>query len=247
MIGMAIGGLDPSGGAGLLADIKTFQNIGIYGAGVITALTCQNPYKISTIKSVDVNFIEEEIDSVLSVYNNIEYVKTGMLYSKDIIKVVSKKIKEYKLKAVVDPVFVATTGKKLTNEDIINPLKKYLLPKAIFTTPNISEAEQLTGMKITTEEEAIKASKTLGKISNNIITGGHFDGLNIININEEIIIKKQKLIKTSNLHGTGCVFSSAIVAYLIKENDLEISCLKALDYVFNSVKNGNYGTLIHKI
>ena len=168
-----------------------------------------------------------------------------MLYSPEIIRLVSKKIKEYNLKAVVDPVMVATSGGDLTKEDIAKAMNRYLLPNAILTTPNVAEAEKLTDLKINTKEDAIKASKRI--ICDSIITGGHLDGINTISINGEITIKKQELIKTDNLHGTGCNLSSAIVAYLAKNNDLHTSILKALDYVYEGIKNGNYGTLIAKI
>ena len=244
MIVMSIAGVDPSGGAGVLTDIKAFQAIGVYGTGIVTSLTAQNPYKFFSTLPISEEYIEEQIDSVLDAYE-VEFIKTGMLYSPDIIKLVSKKIKEYNLKAVVDPVMVATSGGDLTKEDLADALNKYLLPQAILTTPNVSEAEKLTGLKILTKEDAIEASKKI--ICDNIITGGHLDGINTININGEITIKKQELIKTDNLHGTGCNLSAAIVAYLAKENDLRTSILKALDYVYEGIKNGNYGTLIAKI
>lgn len=244
MIVMSIAGVDPSAGAGIFADLKTFQAIGVYGTGIVTALTAQNPYKFFSTNPVSENYIEEQIDAVLDSYE-VEFIKTGMLYSPEIIKLVSKKIKEYQLKAVVDPVMVATSGGDLTKKDIADALNKYLLPNAILTTPNIAEAEKLTGFSITNKEEAIKASEKI--ICDSLITGGHLDGINTININGKITVKKQKLIKTDNLHGTGCNLSSAIVAYLAKNNDLNTSILKSLDYVYEGIKNGNYGTLIAKI
>ena len=246
MIVMSIAGADPSAGAGVFADIKTFQALGVYGCGVITALTAQNPHKMFSLKAIETNYIEKQIDAVLDSYD-IEYIKTGMLYSKEIIKSVSKKIKEYNLKAVVDPVMVATSGGELAKNNLSHCLHKYLLPNAILTTPNVSEAEKLTGIKITNEDEAKKACKKLGKTCNNIITGGHLDGTNIISIDSEITTLKQKLIKTDNLHGSGCNFSAAIVSYLSKNNNLKTSILKASDYTYESIKNGKYGTLIAKI
>ena len=244
MIVMSIAGVDPPGGAGVYADLKTFQAIGVYGCGVVTALTAQNPYTFTSTLPIDKSYIAEQIDSVLDVYE-IEYIKTGMLYSPEIIKLVSKKISEYDLKAVVDPVMVATSGGDLTREDIAKALNKYLLPKSVLTTPNISEAEKLTGIEIHNENNAIKATKKL--CCDSIITGGHLDGINTINIDGDITIKKQELIETNNLHGSGCNLSSAITAYLTKGNDLYTSILKSLDYVNESIKNGDYGTLIAKI
>ena len=144
---MSIAGVDPSGGAGVFADLKTFQAIGVYGTGVVTALTAQNPYKFFSTMPVNESYIEEQIDSVMESYE-VEFIKTGMLYSPEIIKMVSEKIKEYNLKAVVDPVMVATSGGDLTKEDLANAFNRYLLPKSILTTPNISEAEKLADFKI---------------------------------------------------------------------------------------------------
>lgn len=244
MIVMSIAGVDPSGGAGVFADLKTFQAIGVYGTGIVTALTAQNPYRFFSTLPVSPEYIEEQIDSVMESYK-VEFIKTGMLYSPEIIELVAKKIKEYDLKAVVDPVMVATSGGDLTREDIAKAMNKYLLPESILITPNVAEAEKLTGFEIKTKEDAIKASKEI--FCDNIITGGHLDGINTININGNVTTVKQELIETDNLHGTGCNLSSAIVAYLAKNNDLNTSILKALDYVYEGIKNGNYGTLIAKI
>ena len=244
MIVMSIAGVDPSAGAGVYADLKTFQVIGVYGTGIVTALTAQNPYKFFSTSPVSPEYIEEQIDSVMDSYE-VEYIKTGMLYSPEIIELVSKKIKEYNLKAVVDPVMVATSGGDLAKEDIADAFNKYLLPRSILTTPNIAEAEKLTNMELKTKEDAIEASKKI--VCNNIITGGHLDGLNTITIDGELTTIKQELIETDNLHGTGCNLSSAIVAYLAKNNNLHTSITKALDYVYEGIKNGNYGTLIAKI
>ena len=244
MIVMSIAGVDPSAGAGVYADLKTFQAIGVYGTGIVTALTAQNPYKFFSASPVSEEYIEEQIDSVMDSYE-VEFVKTGMLYSPEIIKMISKKISQYDLKAVVDPVMVATSGGDLTKEDLADALNKYLLPKAILTTPNISEAEKLTGFEIKNSDDALKASKKI--VCDNIITGGHLDGINTINIDGDVFSEKQELIESDNLHGTGCNLSSAIVAYLALNNDLKTSILKSLDYVYEGIKNGNYGTLIAKI
>ena len=244
MVVMSIAGVDPSAGAGVFADLKTFQAIGVYGCGVVTALTAQNPNRVFSISPIDVNYIEEQIDAVLDAYD-ITYIKTGMLYSPEIIELVGNKITEYNLKAVIDPVMVATSGGDLTKNDLANALNKYLLPKAILTTPNISEAEKLTDLKINSKEDAIKASEKFP--CDVLITGGHLDGINTMNFSGEITIEKQELLKSDNLHGTGCNLSSAIVAYLEKGNNLKTSCLKSFDYVYEAIKNGDYGTLIAKI
>ena len=244
MVVMSIAGVDPSAGAGIFADLKTFQAHGVYGCGVVTALTAQNPHKVFSLSPVDKDYVAEQIDAVLDAYD-ITYIKTGMLYSPEIIKLVSKKITEYDLKAVVDPVMVATSGGDLTKSDLADALNKYLLPKSIVTTPNIEEAEKLTDLKINTQEDAIKATEKIP--CNSLITGGHLDGINTMRINGKITIEKQELIESDNLHGTGCNLSSAIVANLEKGNDLLNSCLKSFDYVYKAIENGNYGTLIAKL
>lgn len=244
MIAMSIAGVDPSGGAGVFADIKTFQAIGVYGCGIVTALTSQNPYKFFSTNPVSPEYIESQIDSVMDAYD-VEFIKTGMLYSPEIIKLVSQKIRQYDLKAVVDPVMVATSGGNLTQRDIAKSINRYLLPHSILTTPNIAEAEKLSGVKIKTPEDAVEACKKIK--CDSIITGGHLDGINTISIKNEITVKKQELIETDNLHGTGCNLSSAITAYLAKGDDLKTSIFKSLDYVYEGIKNGNYGTLIAKI
>ncbi len=246
MVVMSIAGVDPSAGAGIYADLKVFQALEVYGTGVVTALTAQNPHNFFSLKPVESDYVACQIDSVLNSYS-VEYIKTGMLYSKEIMKVVNEKIQEYDFKAIVDPVMMATSGGILSKESSAKYLNKYILKEAIFTTPNIYEAEKLTNLKIYDEDSAIKASLKLGKTCNNIITGGHLKGINVINIDGEIIIKKQKLIETDNLHGSGCNFSAGIVSFLEKNNTLKDSVLKSLDYTFESVKNGKYGTLIPKI
>lgn len=245
MIAMSIAGVDSSAGAGIFADIKTFQAQGVYGTGIVTALTAQNPDKVFSIKPLETSFIKEQIDAVMDSYN-IDFVKTGMLYSADIVKVIISKIKEYDLKCVVDPVMVATSGSELYKNDLINALKK-LLKVSIFTTPNVDEAIKLTNINIVDENTAINASLKLGEMCNNIITGGHLEGINVINIDGEITIKKQELIESDNLHGSGCNFSAAIIAQLTKGENLKNATLNALDYTYQSILNGNYKTLIPKI
>lgn len=245
MVVMSIAGVDPSAGAGVFADMKVFQALNVYGTGVVTALTAQNPSNFFSIEPVRSEYVESQIDSVLDSYS-IDYIKTGMLYSRENMKSVGKKINEYDFRTVVDPIMIATSGGVLSKDDATTYLKKYVLKHAILTTPNTYEAEKLTDLEITDKNSAIEASLKLGEICNNIITGGHLNGINVINIDGEITIKKQKLIDTNNLHGSGCNFSAAIVSYLEKENSLKKSVTKALDYTVESVKNGNYGTLIAK-
>ena len=241
MIALTIAGYDPSGGAGILSDIKTMSALGVYGTGVVTALTCQNPKEFFSLKSVDVDYISEQIDSIFSEYT-IEYCKTGMLYSKEIIKLISEKIEDYNLKTIVDPVMVASSGGNLSSSETAKALNKYLLPKSILVTPNLSEAEKLSNLKINSKENLIKSAEKIGKYTNVIITGGHNNGDNVF-YNGELNIIHQDLIKTDNLHGTGCSFSAAVTSNMTKNYSLIQSVENSLKFVFESVKNGHYGTL----
>lgn len=241
MIAMSIAGFDPSGGAGILNDIKTFSALGIYGAAVITALTAQNVEKVTGIKPVETHFIEKQIDTVLE-QEKIKYAKTGMLYSDEIIKCVSKKVKEHDLKVVVDPVMVAGSGGFLSKSDMAKSLKKNLLKIAELTTPNIHEAGEITGIKIETMEDAIDAAQKIGKTCNVVVTGGHLEGNDVL-FDGSIKVIEGELIESCNTHGSGCTYSSAIVSFLLKEYDLENAVKKAGEFTKKSIQHGLKGTL----
>jgi len=255
MMGISIAGFDPSGGAGIIADMKTFNALGIHGTSAITALTAQNPNKVFSLMPINGKYIEEQIDSIFDGYGDyISYGKTGMLYSAEIIKTVAKKIKEYDINVVVDPVMVASAGGSLlkeehkiqkAKEEIANSFKKYLLPHCLITTPNVHEAEILSGIKIKTPEDAKKAAYKIGKIANVIITGGHLKGVNTIfnKSNNKITTIKKPLIETNNVHGSGCSFSAALAGYIIRGSALNEAIKKALDFTEIAIKNGQYGTL----
>lgn len=241
MIAMTIAGFDPSGGAGILNDIKTFSALGVYGTAVITALTAQNVNKVTGIQSVAPPFIEKQIDTVLK-QEKIQFAKTGMLYSNEIIKCVSRKVDEHQLKVVVDPVMVAGSGGFLSKKDFVNSLKKNLLPIAELTTPNIYEAEQISGIEIETLEDAMKAALKIGKLCNVVVTGGHLEGNDVL-FDGSIKVIEGELIESKNTHGSGCTYSSAIVANLVKGDNLENAAQKAGEFTRKSIKYGMQGTL----
>ena len=186
---------------------------GVYAMSAITALTAQNTTGVTAIMESTPEFLGEQLESIFTdIYPDA--VKIGMVSSSSLIKTISDKLKKYDAKnIVVDPVMVATSGGELAKDDLSQNLLKYLLPKAILTTPNVSEAEKLTGIKIADKEKAEIACEKLGKICNNIITGGHLNGTNITCIDGKINTFKQELLKTDNVHGSGCNFSAAIVSY----------------------------------
>jgi len=241
MIALSIAGYDPSGGAGILNDIKTFQAMGIYGTGVITVLTAQNPNKVEFIEPVSTEFIEKQLETLLEAYP-IQYCKTGMLYNIDNIKLVGNKAKEHKLTMVVDPVMVAGCGAELSVEGYAEAFKKYILPNATITTPNVFEAELLSGHTIESVDDAIEAAMIIGKICDVVITGGNLKGSNII-FDGTLSIIKNELLGNDEIHGTGCSFSAAVTAGLLKNHDLKKSVEDASEFVKNGVKHGKWGTL----
>lgn len=237
---LSIAGLDPSGGAGILADCKTFHAHGIYANCVVTCITAQNPFGVINIQEIDLKVIEDEINQILDVYP-VEYIKTGMLYSKEIIKMVSKKIGEYNVKAVVDPVMISESGSNLAKSDYADCLKKYLLKKSYLITPNIHEAEQLSDKKINDENDMKYVAEYLSKKTNVVITGGHLNGNDILYSENKIHIINGNLIPSENTHGTGCTYSTAITSNLINGNDLIESCKKSNAFLQKAIEYGyNY-------
>ncbi len=241
MMALTIAGFDPSGGAGTLNDIKTFHALGVYGTAVITVLTAQNSKMVEAVEPVSTDFIEKQIETVLEDYP-IEYAKTGMLYSKENVKLVSEKVVEHDLSVVVDPVMIASCGALLSIDGYAACLKKYLLPTTLLATPNIYEAEQLSGIKINGLEDAEKAAIEIGKICNVIVTGGHLDGQNVF-YNGSVMVIEGDIVESKNTHGTGCSYSAAVTAGLAKGCKLLESIEMAEEFVKKSVINGEWGTL----
>jgi hydroxymethylpyrimidine/phosphomethylpyrimidine kinase len=246
MIALSIAGFDPSGGAGILADAKTFQALGVYPTSVITALTAQNVKQVGGVEPVDPDFVSRQIDLILA-DADIQYAKTGMLYSAEMVEMVASKVTEYQLKLVVDPVLVAGSGGTLSQDDLVKSLKKHLLPLAELTTPNTHEAEALTGLKIKNEEDACDAARELGKLCPTVVTGGHLNGRDIFHENSltenSLSFIEGEILKSTNTHGSGCTFSAAVTAYLTKGYNLIESIKNASYFTKKAIENGEYGTL----
>ena len=232
---LTIAGSDSSGGAGIQADIKTMITNGVYAMSAITALTAQNTTGVTGIMEVTPDFLGEQMDNVFTDIRP-DAVKIGMVSSVTLIEKIAEKLKEYQAEnIVVDPVMVATSGAKLIQEDAIEALKIHLLPIATVLTPNIPEAEILSGMKIENEEAMIEASK---KISENyhcavLCKGGHQlnDANDLLYSEGEFRWFYGKRIDNPNTHGTGCTLSSAIASNLAKGYALETSVERAKDYI----------------
>ncbi len=238
---LSIAGFDPSGGAGILNDIKTFHALQEYGTAVITALTAQNVKRVEGILPVDVEFIEKQIDTVLE-QEKVVHAQTGMLYSPEIIKLVRDKVEEYNLNVVVDPVMVAGSGGLLSKDNVVRSLKKDLLPLAQLTTPNIFEAQVLSGTTIKDEGDAAKAASKIGDICDVVVTGGHLQGNDIL-YDGSIKVIEGELVESENVHGSGCTYSAACTVYLSKGYPLEETVRKAGIFTKKSIEHGLKGTL----
>lgn len=232
---LTIAGSDCSGGAGIQADIKTMIANGVYAMSAITALTAQNTTGVTGIMEVTPEFLKKELDSIFTdIYPDA--IKTGMVASDRLIRVIADTIREYDAKnLVVDPVMVATSGAKLIEDDAIETLKKELLPLATVITPNIPEAEILADMKIGSAEDMEKAAKKIYELYGCAVLckGGH----NLNDANDLLYDGKKmtwfmgKRIDNPNTHGTGCTLSSAIASNLAKGYDLEDSVRYAKNYI----------------
>lgn len=232
---LTIAGSDSSGGAGIQADIKTMTANGVYAMSAITALTAQNTLGVQGIYPVSAEFLAMQIDSVFCDIRP-DSVKIGMVSSQDIIKTIGEKLTFYKAENIVaDPVMVATSGAKLISDDAVESLKKYLLPIADIVTPNIPEAEVLSGLKINSREDMIKAAQY---ISENygcavLCKGGHSvnDANDLLYKDGKFTWFEGKRIDTANTHGTGCTLSSAIASNLAKGQDMTMAVKNAKEYI----------------
>jgi hydroxymethylpyrimidine/phosphomethylpyrimidine kinase len=245
---LTIAGSDSGGNAGVQADLRVFHAYKIHGCSVFAALTAQNPNGVYAIHSLPIDFICSQLDAVLSMYS-ITALKTGMLSSAEIIEAVSSELKDYhSIIKVIDPVMVATSGARLISKDAINALKKNLLPIASLITPNIPEAEELSGMKINTPDDVREVAKRLYDQfgSNVLIKGGHasdssnqsedilYDGVEFFSF---VLPRIENPIST---HGTGCSLSAALTAELALGADWKNAVEGAKKYVHDAISTSYY-------
>ena len=232
---LTIAGTDPSGGAGIQADLKTMTAHRVYGMSAITAVVAQNTTGVTGIMEVTPEFLAEQLDDV---FTDIfpDAVKIGMVSSSALIRVIAEKLKQYHAKNIVlDPVMVATAGSKLISDEAISTLKEMLIPLADVITPNIPEMEVLSGMTIQTDKDMERAAKSVGDTCHCAVLckGGHQlnDANDLLYAEGEIFWFYGKRIATSNTHGTGCTLSSAIASNLAKGRGLAESVRRAKVYL----------------
>lgn len=232
---LSIAGSDSCGGAGIQADIKTMTMNGVYAMSAVTALTAQNTTGVRAILESSPEFLKQQLDAV---FEDIfpDAVKIGMVSSAELIRVIADRLRYYGAKnIVVDPVMVATSGSKLMKTEAISTLIEELLPLATLATPNIPEAEILSGMSVSNREDMIKAAK---QISENhgcavLLKGGHSinDANDLLYTKGSYFWFSGKRINNPNTHGTGCTLSSAIASNLAKGYDLSESVWRAKEYI----------------
>ena len=232
---LSIAGSDSCGGAGIQADIKTMTLNGVYAMSAITALTAQNTTGVRGVQEATPEFLAQQIDAVFEDIRP-DAVKIGMVSSAALIRTIADRLKYHKAEnVVVDTVMVATSGARLIDEDAIDVLKNELLPLATLVTPNIPEAEVLSGMRIQSKEDMIQAAELISKAycCSVLLKGGHRvnDANDLLYENGNHKWFYGKRIDNPNTHGTGCTLSSAIVANLAKGYDLVTSVQRAKDYI----------------
>ncbi|MDC3022425.1 bifunctional hydroxymethylpyrimidine kinase/phosphomethylpyrimidine kinase [Candidatus Pelagibacter sp.] len=244
---LIIAGSDSSGGAGIQADIKTVTSLGSYSLTAVTAVTVQNTKGVRSVIPIPSNEIKNQIIfSAKDIKPN--GIKIGMLHSKLVIKKVVESLKMLRTKKIVlDPVMVAKGGAKLIDNEAIKILKNELMPKVSLITPNIPEAEVLTGLKINSRESMLQAANKLINLGakNVLIKGGHLKSKNV----EDIFLNKSDFkiftsprYKTNNTHGTGCTLSSAITTFFSCGKSLKKACELGIKYVNLAIlTNPKYG------
>ncbi len=232
---LSIAGSDSSGGAGIQADLKTMTMNGVFAMSAITALTAQNTTGVSAISEVSPDFLKQQIDAV---FEDIppDAVKIGMVASVGLIETIAERLRFYQPEnIVVDPVMVATSGARLISSDAVETLKKELLPLSTVLTPNIPEAEILSGLTITNEQDMVEAAKVISETYHCAVLckGGHSinDANDLLYTNGTVKWFYGKRIDNPNTHGTGCTLSSAIAANLAKGYALETAVERAKSYI----------------
>ncbi len=232
---LTIAGVDPSGGAGIAADLKTFAALGVHGTCIVTSVTAQNTLGVLNSYDIPAGFIKEQFDAVASDIK-IDCVKTGMLSSPEIVRAASGLIRREKLPLVIDPVMAAEAGGTLLKNEAVEVLIEELLPLSAIITPTVSEAQRLSGMKIRDIPDARKAAMKISELGAKavIVTGGHLKGTDILYSGGEFTTIEGKLVQ-GGTHGSGCTHSAAITAVLSKGATLIEAAHRAKEFVEQAI------------
>lgn len=238
---LTIAGSDSCGGAGIQADLKTFSALGAYGMSVITAVTAQNTMGVINVRELDVDIIRDQIDCLFDDIK-IDAVKVGMVSSIEIIDVIGECLKKnIAANIVVDPVMVSKSGYHLLREEAKDELVKVLFPLAEVVTPNLFEAELITGDKIENLAQMEAAAEKINGLGGMkvIVKGGHLtgDAIDVVYDGKNFSYLKGTRIETKNTHGTGCTFSSAIAALLARGYTVAEAARQAKEYINGAIEH----------
>lgn len=238
---LTIAGSDSSGGAGIQADLKAFSAHGVYGMSVITAITAQNTLGVRSVQNVDLPIITDQLAAIFEDIT-VDSVKIGMLANADVIQTVVASLEKYEPSYIVlDPVMIAKSGSHLLEDAAVHALKTQLLPLSTLVTPNIPEAERLTGMDITTVAEMEMACQKLKKsgVQYVLVKGGHMEGdaMDVLYDGETFHHFSAPRIHTKNTHGTGCTLSSAIAANLSLGYPMVEAVERAKKYITTAIEH----------
>ena len=239
---LTIAGSDSGGGAGIQADLKTFSAYRVFGLSVITAVTAQNSVGVQGIENLAPAFVARQLRSVLEDFG-VDAAKCGMLSVAPIIEAVAGVLAEHPIdKLVVDPVMVAKSGDSLLQPDAVEALIRHILPLALVVTPNLPEAEVLSGITVANREDMEEAARRIGKLGARhvLVKGGHLkgDAVDILWNGREVTAFQVPRVESSNTHGTGCTFSAAIAAGLAKGRPLGEAVREAKAYVTKAIRDG---------
>ena len=237
---LSIAGSDPSSGAGIQGDIKTFTALGAYGFSVITAITSQNTAKFLDVQPVLPSIIKSQLKAILSDFR-VDAIKIGMVYNKKTIMTIHSELKNVKVPIVLDPIFESTTGGILLQKDSISDFKRLLMPIAYIITPNVFEAEKLANMKIRSLADFKKAAKIIQNMGTRyvVIKGGHLQGSKVTDVlleENRFGIFSHNMIAFSG-HGGGCTFSAALCVNIAKGKKLNDAIKSAQEFTLQSIKN----------
>lgn len=238
---MTVAGSDSGGGAGIQADLKTITLLGAYGSSVITALTAQNTRGVSCIHPVPPSFVEEQLHAVLSDIP-VDVVKTGMLLTSEITSVVAAMLERFgKRMLIVDPVMMAKGGSRLIDKKAVETVREQLFPLTYLLTPNLPEAEMLTGLTIRDEAGMAEAARLLRDmgVRNVLVKGGHLPEGNAVDLlydGRNLLRLPASRIMTKNTHGTGCTLASAIAAFLARGETLPVAVRRAKEFVTTAIR-----------
>lgn len=252
---LTIAGSDSGGGAGIQADLKTFHQLKVYGTSAITAITAQNTLGVAGVYPLPTEAVEQQMYEVLRDIGT-DAAKTGMLFDAAIIQAVAEQLKAFRVKhVVVDPVMVAKGGAKLLLDEAIEALKKHLLPVAEVATPNLPEAECLTGMQIQTPEQMREGARMIHDLGVRyvVMKGGHLAGDEVVDIlfdGQAFYELHHERVHTRHTHGTGCTFSAALTAELAKGTPVKQAVEKANRFIYQAIKTapqigGGHGPTNH--